>query len=61
MILFYDSYTLRFGLFICGLSCLGSGLIIWNTILGGNSDHSFTMTAINTLLTYGELKNVKKT
>ena len=36
---------------------MGSGLLVWNAILGGDADLSLTVTTINTLLTYGEFSS----
>ncbi|XP_055299002.1 ileal sodium/bile acid cotransporter-like [Sitodiplosis mosellana] len=53
MLLFPDSDDLRYGIFVCALSLLGGGLIIWNAILGVNIDVSLTQSILNTLFACG--------
>ncbi|XP_031639534.1 sodium/bile acid cotransporter 5-like [Contarinia nasturtii] len=53
MILFPPGSDMRFGLFVCGLSLLGGGMIFWTVVFGGNIDLSFTQSILNILFAAG--------
>lgn len=55
ILLFPDNDDIQYGIFVCSLSLLGGGLMLWNVFLGIHIDLSLTQSILNTLFACGEL------